>query len=529
MLTTLQKLRKEYCPPLDEAVFFAIISDYDVTVSDDLHSFVSVLDTLKRTALDEENVDFDPSGTVGFAHLQNKGASESQSSPDDGSTSNVLTSLTAAFSELRWDHEDSASRVVLEDMSQEEKQTWLQNMFPDIGQFTINHLLKKNRGALDRSIDELLNISFLEINNLESDESQGGALPKGIDGFLEDENISRGRKSRSKRRPRTNASTRSTSATSILTDASNRRQNVWTSLTEDVEFVCARTSLSAQAVKSVYHANGARLAATVRALARQEAVNFTTMNDLDPLLQLKIADLKRDFEAIPEVQIFGLLCITRGIPSAAHELAEIMIQSPNTRYLGKLSGVTQYSPLEFDHQAQPHSSRSSSPCTRLDPAYTMALSAAKGVAAGKAFTSAAAAHKRGRSDHLMSGAATYYSAVARENIKAANDLNAAAANAHVAAQSSYKVLDLHGVTVADAVRISKEKINLWWDRLGDAKYAPGGGGPARDGYRIVTGIGRHSKDGAPRIGPAVSRMLVREGWKVQVDHGELIVYGKARR
>jgi hypothetical protein len=91
------------------------------------------------------------------------------------------------------------------------------------------------------------------------------------------------------------------------------------------------------------------------------------------------------------------------------------------------------------------------------------------------------------------------------------------------------VLDLHGVSVADATRIARNRTGAWWDGLGDAKYAPGGGGPARSGFRIVTGIGSHSKNHAPRIGPAVTKMLVKEGWKVEVGHGELVVVGRVRK
>ena len=50
----------------------------------------------------------------------------------------------------------------------------------------------------------------------------------------------------------------------------------------------------------------------------------------------------------------------------------------------------------------------------------------------------------------------------------------------------------------------------------------------RAGFKIVTGIGSHSKNHAPRIGPAVTKMLVREGWRVEVGHGELLVTGKAK-
>jgi hypothetical protein len=50
-----------------------------------------------------------------------------------------------------------------------------------------------------------------------------------------------------------------------------------------------------------------------------------------------------------------------------------------------------------------------------------------------------------------------------------------------------------------------------------------------EGYRIVTGLGRHSEGGRGKIGPAVLKTLMSEGWKVEVGTGELRVTGLARR
>jgi hypothetical protein len=248
------------------------------------------------------------------------------------------------------------------------------------------------------------------------------------------------------------------------------------------------------------------------------------------LIQLNLAELKHDFPSVSDSELFGVLHMTRNIPSAAHELAEAMVASPQPVHGSKVNGMAQYAPFAPVNILEPDPPRSSLSCTKIDPASTRAIAASHSAAASVAFAKASAAYKRGKSDPLMKGAALYYAELGREKAKASKASFAAAADALVASQSTSRVLDLHGVGVADAVRIAQEKVNKWWESLGDAKYAPGGGGgPARDGYRIVTGVGRHSKDGAPRIGPAVSRMLVREGWKVEICHGETIVYAKAQR
>lgn len=123
---------------------------------------------------------------------------------------------------------------------------------------------------------------------------------------------------------------------------------------------------------------------------------------------------------------------------------------------------------------------------------------------------------------MMGGAAAYYSAVGRDHLERAKRDASAAADSLVDSQSHSSMLDLHGVSVQDAVRIASERVEEWWESLGDAKYMRGAR-PA--GYRIVTGVGRHSHDGTSRLGPAVGKMLAREGWKVEIGEGMLTVLG----
>ncbi len=486
---------------------------------------------LHQTAIEQENLDFDPSGTGGASSTHNDGSPESNSSPEESSTSQGITSITTGLSELKWDDKTDVG-TDLEDMTMEGKQMFLNDMFTTmkpttITPYTVSFVLKKCNGVLCRAIDELLNLQSLEQEKHESGNGQA-LIPKGVDGFMGEENGSRGRKGKSRKPQRTNESSRASSVTSALTDVSNGRKNVWASSEDEVDFVCSRTNLPPKLVKSTYHANGASLSATIRSLSSKDAATFKDLNDVDALLHISVVELKNDFDSVPESQLYGLLSIARNHPSAARELAEAMTALPEPPQVGKVNGFAQYAPLTVGDEIESSTSRSPSPWTNVDHSYARSVAASHGAAAGLAYKQAAAAYRRGKSDRLMGGAAAYYADVGRERAKAAKLSYATAADALVASQSSSRAVDLHGVGVADAVRIVSERVTIWWDSLGDAKYAPGGGGPARGGFRIVTGVGRHSKDGAPRIGPAVNRMLVREGWKVEIGQGESIVYGKAK-
>lgn len=82
--------------------------------------------------------------------------------------------------------------------------------------------------------------------------------------------------------------------------------------------------------------------------------------------------------------------------------------------------------------------------------------------------------------------------------------------------------------VRDAVRIARERVQGWWEGSGRGEWVGVGSGRG-EGFRIVTGVGRHSEGGRGRLGPAVGGMLRREGWKVEVGTGVLVVSGRARK
>jgi len=82
------------------------------------------------------------------------------------------------------------------------------------------------------------------------------------------------------------------------------------------------------------------------------------------------------------------------------------------------------------------------------------------------------------------------------------------------------------VNVKEAVRISRERVTTWWHELGEGRI---GGRGIGSGYRIITGQGNHSDGGRAKLGPAVGKMLLREGWKVEVFSGILVVTGVATK
>ena len=517
MTLTPQVLRAAYCPPLDDALFHAIASDY--TLPQDKDALIAVLDGLKVSAIEQENTEFDPSGTGGPVHDRDT-TDTSRSSPED-TFSNGVTSITTGLSDLKWNDSDILGHG-LHDSSSEQKTTWLQSMFPGIPKRELVSVLASHEWSLDGTTDELLNLSFL--NQGYEEEPEDVPVHRGVDGFAEE--LQSYRKGRKRRKPRTNESSRASSASSSPYDAEPPTTNVWSTMSEDVDFICSRTKLPPQTVRSVYHLNGARLVPTLRALAIKEGVVYSN-TDVDPIIDLQIAEFQDLFEHVPKSQIYGLLALARNIPSAAQELLEAMTAYEDNTKPGSLHDAAHYAPIDLKEN-EPFGTTLASKWTGV-ATQPRANAASHRLAANQSFDQASSAFKKSKSDRLYGGAAAYYSEVGRERAMAAKEAHAAEADFLVTQQSSSTVLDLHGVSVQDAVRIAALRTQSWWSGLGDAKYVSGGGGPARAGFRIVTGVGSHSRNHAPRIGPAVSKMLIREGWKVEIGHGELVVTGKSRR
>ncbi|KAJ9477098.1 Smr domain-containing protein [Pseudozyma hubeiensis] len=80
-------------------------------------------------------------------------------------------------------------------------------------------------------------------------------------------------------------------------------------------------------------------------------------------------------------------------------------------------------------------------------------------------------------------------------------------------------IDLHGVTVHEALSIVREQVTRWYARPGPGMNPPP--------FKIVTGVGRHSPHQIAVLRPAIAKMLDREGWRYDIDHqrGYIVVRG----
>lgn len=407
----------------------------------------------------------------------------------------------------------------------------LQEMFPSANTYTVKHTLRKCDGNWERAMEEMLNHAFFN-DQVDGEEKLSH---RSIDAFSDDSMHKRAAKAKKKDK-RKGRSLEIDRETTVFSDNAPP-QSAWASSAKDISFLSNKLNLPTTTLTSLYHQNGLSLPRTVVALLDSPALAATTgIPPDDPVVMIQAADLMQEFPIINRKHAVALVRLTSPSTVAAHEVAKALATHSQASNPYGLDIVRHYAPLDLsDEGSQPSTpTRTRSPAPYIANAHMTdhsTLSSIYNNSASNAFGQASAAYRKSRSDHLMGGAAAYYSQMGRDYASARAEASAGAADELVSAQSPRpnQEIDLHGVTVKDAVRIAKTRTEGWWKAKGgrgtmgyDGRMARGGGGD----FRIVTGVGHHSTGGRGKIGPAVARMLVGAGWRFEIGAGVVTVTGK---
>ncbi|KAJ2854275.1 hypothetical protein GGI22_004550, partial [Coemansia erecta] len=141
------------------------------------------------------------------------------------------------------------------------------------------------------------------------------------------------------------------------------------------------------------------------------------------------------------------------------------------------------------------------------------------------YTKAARAYSRRSTMSGHSGTAMYYSIEGHKLDARARVWRMRAAQSTVAAmrRNDANIVDLHGLTRAEAVAVVLEEVNAWYVRTRDMA-------DTRERKRlkplhIVTGRGRHSPDGKAHLHPSVVRALRNDNWWFEESAGYIDVLG----
>jgi len=524
------KLEKEYCPPLDPATFLAILQDYDITNPTQLSNARQIFDLIKQDAETEEASGFDATGSSGnglatFADTTTESGSgktlEWSSTTDDTSLSQAMSLLDLEGTNNDGDETvadlQTFPDVEYEGLDQPEKESILSRIFPSLRPFDIQWSLKKVKGDMNRAIDELMTQSFL---------IETGARKQSVDAFSESRGPSVRRKAKSRRNRRQTVEdlTQFSASESKLLSVSK-----WDAGQRDVEILCLRTGITEKQASSIYHKNGGSIRSSLLSIIKaHQEINLEMDENTSVLLEIQAFELREEFPTISQTLAEGLVQITHPSFENAQELAKVLITSETSNKVN-IQVELRHAPLKFDWDeasAKPLSLNAVYPDGLPGPSLPSQDPTTYREGRDAAYKQAAAAYRKSKSQALMGGAAAYYAEVGRDLDAKARRADSFTADTIAASQSTYNSIDLHGISVKDAMRISRERVTSWWHSQNNQRDF------STTGYKIITGMGHHSDGGKGKIGPAVGNMLVREGWKVEIGNpnpGAILVTGVAKK
>lgn len=413
-----------------------------------------------------------------------------------------------SYSENDGDQDDKLYMGDLEKLDEDGKVAALAGIFPSLKPFDVKWTLSKCGWDMSKAIDELMTESFLE---------ESGGRHRGIEAFS-DSDLPLRRKGKGKKKKVRVIDTQLDF--NSASPAASPLASKWDSAKEDIDFISTRTGTPSHQVKSIYHNNGASVRATISAIVDSHLELGLSADN--PILQTKTVDLAHEFPKVSASKLEAIIQITYPSDAYAHELAKAL--TPPSNHKSNIQIEIRHSPIQLEPISTASKPKAHNAVQTNASLEELSADVTRYTEDRNTnYDKAQSMFRKGKSDPLMGAAAAFYAQQGRDSDVLARSAMSAAADARVAAQSSRYEIDLHGCNVNDAKRITKERVTNWWHEL-DLNRSGLRSGP---GLKVITGRGNHS-EGRGKLGPAVGKMLIREGWKIEVTPGFLVVTGVVR-
>lgn len=542
-----RKLIDELCSRLDEATILSISGDYDLHKPQE---FAAARDVLLAISVDveaEEATGFNPSGfgDHGLTSdlLSDAGAgleaadsiegdiksSDGLTTATDGSRSHSQSILSGTSSQTSVPETPGIVHVnILDNLTAEEKERRLAEMFVCLKPIDVRLALQKNKGDADLAIDELLNLQLLE---------QTGQRPKGVDGFyVSDDDVPKVKKRARKRAKKVskvaNVSKIVPSKGTDIVSAQEGPDQEEAVDNDNIEFISDRFALRISEATDVYMRNRSSLGTAIIAiLDNYIALGLQSRGSPNQLQHME--EQEKRIPWIPHDYFSPIFDTTTTLQAAIDIIDALANHFKKPAYLKhNVPYSVVASDLELDSEMTLSSAKLQTgqrvrplPNTLQEASTTKATLAAS---TKHSFASASSAFRKGRTDPLMRQAATFFADRARSEAASHREAISMEAEFLVDQQSTEGAIDLHGVSVSDGVKIAIDRAWRWWDALGQTEKTHRAGKAAHDGLKVVTGIGRHSVNGMSRLRINVFKALVEDGWKIEVLTGAFLVTGRGR-
>ena len=419
--------------------------------------------------------------------------------------------------------------VKIDKLSDVEAFKFLRITFPGPSDSELRSVVASSGGNVRKAVDVLLNNEYIRQTETSTGRQDVNVLEDGDD---EEESIWSQRRPGGVSRPKplSSTATKGPDFPSLGTSPTPQKsqspygsrsqspiRSKWDALDTQITFLSKSLSIPPSKVRSVFHGNGSSLPRTLRELLRDVPLGRVD-GDI-------VSNLKATFKDVDEDLIRKIVLGTKHDLDTSMDLVRIL---EHDKYYSATLLRPSDRPAKSTYKSPPAS-------ITLEPAGPRMVDDGTGMyedmtslrtyyleKRNQAFAAASQSYRQSKSDTLHSGVAAYYATLGRDYDTKYRTYSQLAANRLVASHSTSSTLDLHGVSVKDAVRIVEEAVTNWWSRVDVVRER--GEVKGVENFVIVVGKGDKQKGGS-RLGPPVAGWLRRNGWGFKEATGEFLVWG----
>ncbi|KDE06368.1 hypothetical protein MVLG_03276 [Microbotryum lychnidis-dioicae p1A1 Lamole] len=551
------KLVRQFCPPLDSALVHALLLDLPSTPSqDEIKAIKSTLSSLASDAEIQSTPDHEDDGRDGT------GVSTTTTTTTTSDTTSTLAEdldlgKTLEVWSLNGDESSTTQGTTPSNRSDSERSSYrpddplafLSSVFPNESIELLQQHLESSSGDVEIVVDELLSSGLLKEAQREETPLPPPTLNSPVVSKQQRKRIKAAQKASSTlsltstphlppHSPALSAASYDSTPSSPII-AARPIENRWASISSHASNLATLLHVSESRIVSTYHKSSSSLPLTLARLLHALTAErpFDSLSNKEEQSPIDLRDsLGVVLPHLTEERLEMLLSSTEGDVADAMDLEATIQEIENSQGRLVWSEILQLDstePSQFTTTGPTFSSTSST--TTASPITVVPNPRTQPVVQRKerhTFTECSALeleylHKRNlalrsAATHFQKGgigergAASYWAEESRKldaKRKVWTERKAVALVRERALKDGMgggRGLDLHGLTMNEAMAVTRDSLDEWW-RVNHGALSP-------SPLRIITGVGMHSTNQVAILLPAVIKLLDREGWSWSYDN-----------
>ncbi|EMR08212.1 hypothetical protein PNEG_03381 [Pneumocystis murina B123] len=300
----------------------------------------------------------------------------------------------------------------------------------------------------------------------------------------------------------------------------------WNDIIPNIEWLADIFNIPKKQAASIYHQSSVSLSKSVYNLLSSDYM-IQRINESLVMLQhdykSNLKQLKKQFPSLEEHMYSRiLLSVENDLPKAISvvktiQQSPIYIKDQNQTHHFNTSSSERHNHINDDYKSKLDNSSDDMIHTDYNLEECKANLSTFIFNRNHAFKEAAKAYRKAKTQGLYRDIVTYYSKKAQEYNSKVKLWNMRAKMCMIQNSLPSYLIDLHGLTIAEAIPLVKKAVAQWWSH--EQKLQTDIPTP----LEIITGAGLHSKNKLPKIKPSILQLLNKEGWLIEEKPGKIIV------